>query len=184
VGGSADVATVSFGLKVVDSASGAPVLDATVRGGPAGAMIPLVVDPSDPGRYSGQRTGYSGAWEFSIARGGEIVWDVPLTGPSFPTTACAIDWYLSPPAVTVSWAPFGEPGVAGGVKVSQTVPAPPPYSSSVGTSVHDEGTAGPFSLSPSAVPGYLYAIIVDLWTDRLFDWGGAVIQVTSSVTCK
>ena len=185
-GSSADGATVAFGLKVVDAASGAPILDATVTGGLAGAMTPLVADPSDPGSYGGQRTGYSNPWEFSIARGGAPMWDVTLTGPSFPATACAIDWYANPPVLTVDWAPSAEPGVASDVTVTQTIPAPAVYHPPTSWNIlgHDEGNAA-FRIAPDTSDRY--AIVVGLTMDRSFDWGEATIGVssqTSTVACQ
>ena len=118
-----------------------------------------------------------------------MVWNMPLTGPSFPVTTCVLDWYSNPPVLTVDWAPSGEPGVASAVRVIQESPAPPPYLSPPSWSLegHDEGTAGPLSLGPSAVPSNRYGINVSLTTGwRSFDWGAVMIGIasdTSSVTC-
>jgi hypothetical protein len=178
-GTTADTAFVAFRLTVGDTTAGTPVVNATVTGGPVGASVPMIADPSDPGAYDAQRTGYSPAWEFAIARGGRRVWNAVVTGASFPTATYGIDWYNNPPALRVNWSPADEPGIASAVTVMQTYPTPPPYQTPTHREIdgHDEGTAGPFFLPPNT--SSRYSVNVSLTTNWVyFDWGAATIGIT------
>jgi hypothetical protein len=111
LGASADTSSVRVLVYVTEAATHAPVVDATVMGGPIGHVVPLEFNqPPTYGaapHYGGFFTGYGPDWEFSVVRGGDYLKGVRLVGPSYPTIGLEGGWVT----VRVLWSPAEEPNV-------------------------------------------------------------------------
>ena len=96
---------------VAESASGAPVLDAQVTGGPIGHTMPLAFGQpliySGAPHYGGWLTGYDRVWELSVVRGADYVKRAVLVGPSYPS----ITMSAGPGGAIVGWSPAAEANV-------------------------------------------------------------------------
>jgi hypothetical protein len=160
---------VELVVVVTESATGAPVSDAEVRGGPLGHPVPLGLVSMQAGYTDGNLyretvTGYVRSWELSVVRGRDQLTGVVLTGPSYP----AVTFSPGPASATVGWSPAGGPGVTTQVCA---VPFPSQTSDWFAWCTDDDRIDGSAVLTPSdevegrtgafPVPGADYQITVE-----------------------
>jgi hypothetical protein len=106
--------SVLVSVTVRDPATGEPITDAVVTGGPIGRSVAMQLQDgpymSVP-NYSASFIGYEREWEFSIVRGSDYLKGVKLVGPSSSVVkvTCVAD------EAVVAWSPANEAGVSSGV---------------------------------------------------------------------
>src|SRR5215472_19148188 len=170
LGASVDTTDVLVVVYVREAATGAPVTDATVTGGPAGHAVALAFDQpstySTTPHYGALLTGYAPSWELSVERGADHLRGVVFVGPSYP----AIGFRAGTSTVTITWAPAVEANVSTSVCAWGSAIGPPGEGQLIHqgwcADGHDEGVAvlSPANLVQSStpvplpVPGALYYV--------------------------
>jgi len=120
--GQAEAANVELTVTVTERATGAPVSDAEVRGGPPGSLVPMPYDVYSICSYGAGLIGYQPLWEISVVRGSDRFEGLLVAGPAYASAAVSIE----PSSGVVSWAPSAEVGVTARV-CATTNSGPPTY---------------------------------------------------------
>jgi hypothetical protein len=114
---------VELVVNIWEATTGAHVLDADVMAGPLGRPKLLPVVKADPYMtatpYVGSFVGYERSWEISVVRGRDVLRNVVLTGPSYPSISSS----LEPAALAVHWLPGDEANVTADGCASQIDPS-------------------------------------------------------------
>lgn len=160
-------ARIGLVVTVTERATGEPVIDAEVRGGPRGSLEVLPYDVYSLSSYVDQRTGYAPEWVFSVVRGDDRLQGLSMKSPTYTSVGASI----GPSSGVITWSPAGQLGVTARV-CATTINVPPPATQAAYRCVDASGLdAGAFALDATErmamFPfGGTYAVYVERSLDQ------------------